>query len=86
MRRWLILVAALLSPCVTAAQGTLIDRLDTGRWPEEAELPATLNALAERLDRESPLELAAPAFVRFTAPQALRTWDFSNWGTYKPPR
>jgi DNA-binding beta-propeller fold protein YncE len=69
-----------------AAFQALIDRLDSGRWREEAELPAALNALAERLDRESPLELAAPAFVRFTAPQALRTWDFSNWGTYKAPR
>lgn len=64
----------------------LIDRLASGRWADEAELPAALNALTERLDRDSPLELGPPAFVRFTAPQALRTWDFSNWGTYKPPR
>jgi DNA-binding beta-propeller fold protein YncE len=66
-----------------AAFQALMTRLESGRWADQRQLPDILNALAAQLDRESPLELGSAAFVAFTPPQALRTWDFSNWGTYR---
>jgi hypothetical protein len=34
-----------------------VDRLDRGAWDDEAALPATLNALAEKLAHESQADL-----------------------------
>jgi hypothetical protein len=61
-----------------------IDRLDRGAWDDEAALPATLNALAEKLAHESQADLGTSRFVLYKPAQALRTWDFTNFGTYHP--
>lgn len=69
----------------SAAFQTLVNRLDSGRWPDEQDLPADMNALAARLKQESASDLGVAEFVRFVPAPALRTWDFTNWGTYQPP-
>ena len=67
-----------------AAFQMLMQRMDTGRWPDENGLPATLNTLATTIARESSAaDLGTPLFVLFKPAPALRSWDFSNWGTYK---
>ena len=63
----------------------IVDRLDRGTWDDEAALPATLNALSEKLAHESQADLGTSRFVLYKPAQALRTWDFTNFGTYRPP-
>jgi hypothetical protein len=62
----------------------LVNRLDGGTWDDEATLPARLNSLAESLARQSPVDLGTSLFVSFKPAPALRTWDFTNFGTYRP--
>jgi hypothetical protein len=52
------------------ALGNLIQRLDTGRWPDLD--PSTLNAEAAAL---GPLNVAAPAFLHFNPAPFLRPFD-----------
>jgi hypothetical protein len=61
---------------------SLIDRLESGKWPDTS--PAAMNALAERLSRETSLKLGAPTFFDNNPPMPLRTWDKSDWGSYNP--
>ncbi len=60
----------------------LMNRIDTGKWSDTS--PAAMNALAEKLARETSLQLGAPTFFDPQPPAPLRTWDQSNWGTYSP--
>ena len=59
---------------------SLINRLDAGKWSDTS--PAAMNALAEKLAKETPLQLGAPRFFESKPVMPLRTWDQSNWGTY----
>lgn len=52
------------------ALGNLIDRLDSGRWPDLD--PNTLNAEAATL---GPLNVAPPSFLRFESAPFLRPFD-----------
>jgi hypothetical protein len=61
---------------------TLIDRLESGRWPDTS--PAAMNALAERLSKETLLKLGVPKFFDSNPPMPLRNWDKSDWGSYRP--
>jgi hypothetical protein len=61
---------------------TLIDRLESGRWPDTS--PAAMNVLAERLSKETSLKLGVPTFFNSNPPMPLRTWDKSDWGSYRP--
>jgi pimeloyl-ACP methyl ester carboxylesterase len=61
---------------------TLINRLETGKWGDTS--PAAMNALAEKLAKETSLQLGTPRFFGYQPPMPLRTWDASNWGTYSP--
>ena len=67
-----------------AAFQYLMNRLESGRWDEEAAVPANLNALAAELAGASTVALGDSRFVNFQPAQALRTWDFTNFGTYRP--
>lgn len=59
---------------------SLIHRLDSGKWSDTS--PAAMNTLAEKLAKETPLQLGAPRFFESKPAMPLRTWDQSNWGTY----
>jgi hypothetical protein len=61
---------------------SLISRVESGKWPDTS--PSAMNALAEKLAGETSLNLGAPTFFDCNPPMPLRTWDVSNWGTYKP--
>jgi hypothetical protein len=65
---------------------TLMKRLDTGTWGDTTTA-ASLNALAARINAETPADVALgdAAFIDYTPAPALRTWDVTNWGTYRPP-
>ena len=61
---------------------SLIKRLESGKWPDTS--PAAMNALAEKLAQGTLLRLGSPTFFDCNPPVPLRTWDKSNWGSYKP--
>jgi pimeloyl-ACP methyl ester carboxylesterase len=61
---------------------SLIKRLESGKWPDTS--PAAMNALAEKLAKETSLRLGSPTFFDCNPPVPLRTWDKSNWSSYKP--
>ena len=69
---------------------TLIDRLDTGKWHYTSA--KAQNALANKILSETDILLGAPplggyqppSFIEFKPDQPLRTWDVSNFGTYRP--
>lgn len=61
---------------------SLINHLESGKWPDTS--PAAMNALAEKLAKETSLKLGAPTFFDCNPPMPLRTWDKSDWGSYKP--
>jgi hypothetical protein len=65
---------------------TLMNRLDTGKWGDSTTA-ARLNALAAEIkSRESgDGVMGESAFIDYEPAPALRTWDFSNWGTYRAP-
>ena len=64
-----------------AAFTRLINRIETGEWADTS--PAAMNALAEKLAKETSLKLGEPTFFEYNPPLPLRTWDQSNWGAYK---
>jgi hypothetical protein len=69
-----------------AAFQMLIDRLDSGRWPDEKQMPAALNALAAAIARDWKGDaLGDSLFTLYTPPPSLRSWDFTNWGMYRRP-
>lgn len=66
-----------------AAFSTLIDRLDSGSWGETT--PAALNARAATVGDGTaltPAQLGTSTFIDFDVTPTLRTWDFTDWGTY----
>jgi hypothetical protein len=70
---------------ITAFQ-TLVDRLESGRWASARELPDRMNALAEQIRKTITPDPGAPAFAYHRPATAIRTWDFTNWGTYRLPQ
>jgi hypothetical protein len=62
----------------------LVNRLESGRWDDSTD-PDRLNALAAGLRDASSLDLGSALFVALRPAAALRTWDFSNWGSYRTP-
>ena len=67
-----------------AAFQALVDRLDQGRWGTATDLP-DLKAGAGRLTAGAQGDLGGELFVDLHPAAALRTWDASNWGSYRPP-
>lgn len=65
-----------------AALKALEHRLDTGSWGDTS--PQGMSRLAEEL-RAQGLDHEMN-FTDYDTPDALRTWDGSNWGTYRPAR
>jgi len=63
---------------------SLITRLESGKWPDTSA--AAMNTLAERLAKETSLKLGTPTFFNCNPPTPLRTWDKSDWGTYRPQK
>jgi len=74
---------------------TLIDRLDTGKW--HYKTAEEQNALANKILSETdipPALLIKPAvgpippvpsrFTTYNPDNPLRTWDVSDWDTYRP--
>jgi pimeloyl-ACP methyl ester carboxylesterase len=61
---------------------SLISRVESGRWPDTS--PSAMNALADKLAGETSLKMGEPTFFDCNPPMPLRTWDESNWGSYKP--
>ena len=60
----------------------LIERLDSGRWPDTS--PAAMNARAAALMSKTSIDLGPSRFIPYQPPQLLRPWDGRHWGTYKP--
>ena len=62
----------------------LVERLDSGRWPETS--PAAMNARAEQIRQAArTIELGPARFMAHQAPAILRPWDGRHWGTYRTP-
>ena len=62
---------------------TLIQRLNTGVWPDTS--PEAMNARALTIGAGATVPdaaLGASAFTDYTLVPALRTWDFTHWGSY----
>jgi pimeloyl-ACP methyl ester carboxylesterase len=62
---------------------TLVDRLDSGSWCDTS--PAALDARAATVAAGTtltPAQLGTAEFVEYDVTPALRTWDYTNWGTY----
>ena len=68
---------------VTAFQA-LVDRLDAGQWGTIAQVP-DMSARASRIKMASQVELGSDLFVDVRPAPALRTWDATNWGSYRRP-
>jgi pimeloyl-ACP methyl ester carboxylesterase len=67
-----------------AGFAALVERLDTGRWPETTV--AAMTARAASIAAASPVDLGPSRFIDHTPPMMLRPWDGSNWGTYVPAK
>ena len=63
---------------------TLVDRLDTGKWSETS--PEAMTARAAQVAAASSIDLGRARFIPHVAPDMLRPWDGSRWGSYAPPR
>ena len=61
----------------------LVERLDTGRWPDTS--PEAMNARAQRLRTASSIDLGAARFTAHTPQAILRPWDGFSWGSYRSP-
>jgi hypothetical protein len=59
----------------------LIERLDSGRWPDTS--PSALNARAERLRAASGVDLGPARFMSYQPSGILRPWDSRHWGSYR---
>jgi pimeloyl-ACP methyl ester carboxylesterase len=68
---------------VTAFQA-LVDRLDAGQWGTIAQVP-DMSARASRIKMASQVELGSDLFVDVRPAPALRTWDATNWSSYRRP-
>jgi hypothetical protein len=60
----------------------LVERLDTGAWPDTS--PAAMTARAQALQAATAIDLGESRFINHTPPEMLRPWDGSDWGTYQP--
>jgi hypothetical protein len=60
----------------------LVDRLDTGAWPDTS--PAAMQARAEALAAAITIDLGPARFIAHDPPEMLRPWDGSDHGTYQP--
>jgi hypothetical protein len=61
----------------------LIERLDTGRWPEVS--PEAMNARAMAVRGATAIDLGPARFIAHEPPEILRPWDGRHWGSYKQP-
>jgi hypothetical protein len=61
----------------------LVERLDTGRWPDAS--PEAMNARAQRLRSANAVDLGPSRFIAHTPPPMLRPWDGFSWGSYRQP-
>jgi len=68
---------------VTAFQA-LVERLDTKQWGTIGQVP-DMRERAARLKAGSPVDLGTELFVDLHPAPALRTWDATNWGSYRQP-
>lgn len=66
-----------------AGFSALVERLDTGRWPDTSH--EAMNARAAQLRRASEIDLGPARFMTSRAPEILRPWDARHWGSYKQP-
>ncbi|WP_179719156.1 hypothetical protein [Petropleomorpha daqingensis] len=66
-----------------AAFQTVVDRLDTGEWPNTSA--AALNTRAQQIAATLPASAGDSRFIEYSPAPALRTWDFTNWGSYPYP-
>jgi pimeloyl-ACP methyl ester carboxylesterase len=66
-----------------AAFEAMFKRLDTGKWEDDASAHG-LNRLVEELQAGTTVNLKGSNFVQVPLPNAMRTWDVSNWDTYSP--
>jgi hypothetical protein len=62
---------------------TLVERLDTGRWPDTSA--EAMNARAQRLRSATSVDLGPSRFIAHTPPAPLRPWDGFSWGSYRRP-
>jgi hypothetical protein len=62
----------------------LTERLDSGAWGDTS--PTGMTARAARIAAASPVDLGASRFIEHKAPEMLRPWDGSHWGSYAPAR
>jgi len=61
---------------------TMIERLDTGAWPDTS--PGAMQARAEALSAATALDLGPARFTPHEPAEMLRPWDGSDRGTYVP--
>jgi pimeloyl-ACP methyl ester carboxylesterase len=62
---------------------TLINRMDTGKWGDTSA--DAMNTLAQQVASAYTFSNPAPLFMENKhVSKLLRTWDVSNWDTYKP--
>lgn len=66
-----------------AGFSVLVERLDSGRWPETS--PEAMNARAAQIRQATTLDAGPARFMTYQPPDILRPWDGRNWGTYKQP-
>ena len=64
-----------------AGFAVLIERLDTGRWPDTS--PEAMNARASAIRRLTTIDLGPARFMTHQPPEILRPWDGRHWGTYR---
>jgi hypothetical protein len=64
-----------------AGFSALIERLDSGRWPDTS--PEAMSARAAQLRGGSAIDLGPARFIAYEPPAILRPWDGRHWGTYR---
>jgi pimeloyl-ACP methyl ester carboxylesterase len=66
-----------------AAFEALIERLDTGVWPDTSAAALNARGLGIAAGTTVPdAALGATQYIEYALTPALRTWDFTNWGEY----
>jgi hypothetical protein len=68
---------------VTAFQ-SLVERLDAKQWGSIGQVQ-DMSARATGIKAGSQADLGTELFVDVRPAPALRTWDATNWGSYRPP-
>ena len=66
-----------------AGFSALVERLDSGRWPDTS--PEAMTARAAKLRGGTALDLGPARFIAYQPPDILRPWDGRHWGTYRQP-